>query len=96
MGGVSFPLLSDWHPKGEMGKSYGVYSEEKGFTVRSTVIIDKQGIVRYSQAVEPGGRRHATELAEICRKVLGSIPGRWLNFPVGLGGFQSPGHHQLP
>jgi len=30
MGGVSFPLLSDWHPKGEMGKSYGVYSEEKG------------------------------------------------------------------
>ena len=48
MGGVSFPLLSDWHPKGEMGKSYGVYSEEKGFTVRSTVIIDKEGIVRYS------------------------------------------------
>ena len=70
MGGVSFPLLSDWHPKGEMGKSYGVYSEEKGFTVRSTVIIDKGGIIRYSQAVEPGGRRHAKELADICRKVL--------------------------
>jgi alkyl hydroperoxide reductase subunit AhpC len=53
-----------------MGKSYGVYSEEKGFTVRSTVIIDKDGIVRYSQAVEPGGRRNALELAEICKKVL--------------------------
>ena len=70
MGGVSFPLLSDWHPKGEMGKSYGVYSEEKGYTIRSTVIIDKGGIVRYSQSVKPGDRRHAKELADICGKVL--------------------------
>ena len=84
MGGVSFPLLSDWHPKGEMGKSYGVYSEEKGFTVRSTVIIDKQGIVRYSQAIEPGGRRHATELAEICRKVLSFYPGKVTELPGGI------------
>ena len=70
LGGVNFPLLSDWHPKGQMAKRYGVYSEEKGYSIRSTVIIDKQGIVRYSEAVEPGGRRYANELAEICSQVL--------------------------
>ena len=70
MGGVNFPLLSDWHPKGEMSKSYGVYSEEKGYSIRSTVIIDKQGIVCYSQTIEPGNRRYASELAEICRQLF--------------------------
>ena len=70
MGGVHFPLLSDWHPKGEMSKRYGVYSEEKGHSIRSTVIIDKQGIVCYSQTIEPGNRRYASELAEICRQLF--------------------------
>ena len=63
-------MLTDWHPKGRMASSYGVYSEEKGYTLRSTVIIDKQGVVRWAELVPPGERRYVTELVEVCRKVL--------------------------
>ena len=28
LGGVNFPLLSDWHPKGQMAKTYGVYRKK--------------------------------------------------------------------
>ena len=42
LGGVSYPLLQDFHPKGSMATSYGTYLEDKGFTTRSTVIVDKK------------------------------------------------------
>ena len=48
LGGVSYPLLQDFHPKGAMAISYGNYLENKGYIARSTVIVDKKGIVRYS------------------------------------------------
>ena len=63
-------MLSDWHPKGRMGSDYGVYSKEKGYTLRSTVIIDKDGVVRWSEPVPSGERRYATKLVDVCRKVL--------------------------
>jgi alkyl hydroperoxide reductase subunit AhpC len=48
IGGIhTYPLLADFHPKGEVSKKYGVYKEEKGHSERAIVIVDKQGIVRY-------------------------------------------------
>ena len=60
LGGVSYPLLEDFHPKGLMATSYGTYLEDKGFTTRSTVIVDKQGLVQYS--VMANGERVISEL----------------------------------
>jgi peroxiredoxin len=37
--GVSIPLLADFHPKGEVAKSYGVYSESYGVAKRALVMI---------------------------------------------------------
>ncbi len=45
--GLSFPLLADFHPKGAMGAKYGLYSEEKGFDRRATVVVDGAGKVAY-------------------------------------------------
>jgi alkyl hydroperoxide reductase subunit AhpC len=67
--GVSFPLLADFHPKGAMAKSYGLYLEDKGITDRATVIIDKNGIVRYSASVTPAGERNPKALLAECQKV---------------------------
>ena len=67
LGGLSFPLLQDFHPKGAMATSYGTYLENKGFAARSTVIVDKQGLVRYS--VMADGERIIGELLAECRKV---------------------------
>lgn len=49
LGGLSFPLLADFHPKGETSRSYGVYSEEKGYSKRSIFILDPAGIVRHTR-----------------------------------------------
>jgi peroxiredoxin (alkyl hydroperoxide reductase subunit C) len=46
--GITIPLLADFHPKGEMSSSYGVYNEERGTTYRALVLIDPEGIVRWS------------------------------------------------
>ena len=67
LGGVSYPLLQDFHPKGSMATSYGTYLENKGFAARSTVIVDKQGSVRYS--VMADGERIISELLAECKKV---------------------------
>src|SRR2546425_12301705 len=48
IGGIhTYPLLADFHPKGEVSKKYGVYKEDKGYAERAIIIVDKQGIVRY-------------------------------------------------
>ena len=69
LGGISYPLLQDYHPKGSMSASYGTYSEDKGYSERSTVIIDKKGAVRYS--VMAKGERDISELLAECQKVNG-------------------------
>lgn len=46
MGGLWFPVLSDFWPHGETAKQYGVLRSD-GTTERAIVIIDKQGVIRY-------------------------------------------------
>ncbi len=69
LGGISFPLLADFHPKGAMTESYGLYLDDNGIADRATVIIDKQGIVRYANSVTPGGIRKSEDLLAECQKV---------------------------
>jgi glutaredoxin len=47
LGGISYPLLSDFWPHGEVARKYGVLLEEFGKTERAIFIIDEQGILRY-------------------------------------------------
>ena len=76
LGGVSFPLLADFEPKGGVAKSFGLYLDGPGLTDRATVLIDKEGVVRYINAVGPPGRRDIGELAAECEKVGGGeLPG---------------------
>lgn len=46
IGGVSYPLLSDFYPHGSVAQSYGVLRKE-GMPERALFIIDKDGVVRY-------------------------------------------------
>ncbi len=48
--GLEFPLLSDFHPKGEVARSYGTYLEQRGHADRALVVIDPDGVVAYSYA----------------------------------------------
>jgi peroxiredoxin len=46
---VSYPLLADFHPKGDVAAHYGLCNTEKGVTKRATVVIDKAGKVAWAQ-----------------------------------------------
>jgi glutaredoxin len=46
LGGISYPLLSDFWPHGAVAQQYGVFRED-GRSERALFIVDKQGIVRY-------------------------------------------------
>jgi hypothetical protein len=76
LGGVSFPLLADFEPKGEVGRKYGLYLDKAGIDDRATVIIDSEGIVRHAASVTPDGRRNIVELAELCERVDRESTGR--------------------
>ena len=52
-----------------MATSYGVYLDHKGFAARSTIIVDKQGEVRYSEMAE-GERDFSVLLAECKKRIL--------------------------
>lgn len=69
LGGVSYPLLADFHEKGRVGRLYGVYLEEQGFTDRATVIIDRQGVVRHASSVGPGGQRDIDQLLALAQQI---------------------------
>lgn len=51
---LSFPLLSDFEPKGVVAKAYGVYDAENGLNQRALFVIDADGIIRWSY-VSPSG-----------------------------------------
>lgn len=46
LGGVSYPLLSDFYPHGAVAKKYGVLRRE-GYSERAIFVIDRQGVIRY-------------------------------------------------
>ena len=56
-GGIDFPLLADFHPKGAVAQQFGLWLENAGITDRATVLIGKDGKVLWSESVGPGGAR---------------------------------------
>ena len=75
-------MLSDFHPKGAMAQSFGVYKDEHGTTQRATVIVDAAGIVRHASV---SGQRDMNELVALCQGIdeaHGGLPD--LPVPTGL------------
>ena len=48
--GISFPLLADFHPKGEVSRKYGAFIEERGHNNRSLVMVGPELSVLWSHA----------------------------------------------
>ena len=46
--GLNFPLLSDFWPHGEVSQAYGVFDPKRGCPRRSSYVIDKEGLIRWS------------------------------------------------
>jgi peroxiredoxin len=55
---LRFPLLADFHPKGEAARRYGVYEDEIGMSERALFVVDPEGVIHWSYVspigVNPG------------------------------------------
>jgi peroxiredoxin len=47
LGGLSYPLLSDHWPHGQVAALYGVLRGESGICERAIFVVDKQGKIAY-------------------------------------------------
>lgn len=55
---IEFPLLSDFEPKGEVARAYGVYRQHEGVCDRALFVVDRNRTVTWSYVspigVNPG------------------------------------------
>jgi peroxiredoxin len=61
---LNYPLLADFWPHGAVAQAYGVFNPDAGVSNRGTFLIDRDGIIRFSEANEIG---------------VGRDPQRWLD-----------------
>ena len=77
LGGITYPLLSDFWPHGEVAEAYGVLREE-GFTERALFLIDKKGVLRwskiYDQDEQPDNREVLAEIRKIDPEASAAFP----------------------
>lgn len=69
LGGVPFPLLSDFWPHGAVGKAFGIFNEERGIDKRAAYVIDAKGIIRYAKVYPQGTIPTSDELLAELRKL---------------------------
>ncbi len=47
--GLTFPLLADFNPKGEVARRYRVWRDADGFSERALYIVDENGVIQFAQ-----------------------------------------------
>jgi alkyl hydroperoxide reductase subunit AhpC len=72
LGGIDYPLLSDFWPHGEVAEKFGVLNED-GHTERVIFIIDKNGVVRYADHHDIDDVPENEELFKILEEMQQSV-----------------------
>jgi peroxiredoxin len=69
---LHFPLLADFHPKGEVARNYGVYRDIDGVSERALFVIDAGGFIHWSYVsplgVNPGANGILSALEDLQSK----------------------------
>ena len=69
LGGLSYDLISDFHPKGAVAKAYGAYRDSDGIAERALFIIDKEGRIAYKDIHDISDQPDNEDLLEVLRKL---------------------------
>jgi glutaredoxin len=75
LGGISFPLLSDFWPHGEISQKYGILRED-GTSERALFIVDRSGILRYIDIHDIDDQPYNEDLRIALRKIDPAAAGR--------------------
>ena len=69
LGGLSYDLLSDFHPKGEVARSFGAYRENDGISERALFVVDKEGKLAYIDIHNISDQPDNEDLFAVLRKL---------------------------
>ena len=69
LGNLSYDLLSDFHPKGEVAKAFGAYRENDGISERAIFIVDKEGKLAFVDIHNISDQPDNEDLFEVLRKL---------------------------
>ena len=73
LGGLSYPLLSDKWPHGEVAKTYGIFPAAQaphlGINERAVFIVDKEGKIAWAKVYELGQQPEGAEILEVLREL---------------------------
>ena len=70
LGGLNYPLLSDFWPHGEVSRRYGVFNETVGRPERAIIVLDAAGVIRYIDVHELKEVPDENEIAEEIEKAI--------------------------
>jgi peroxiredoxin len=69
LGGLSYDLLSDFHPKGEVARKYGAYRQSDGISERALFVVDKEGKLAFVDIHDISDQPDNEELFDVLRKL---------------------------
>lgn len=72
---LQFQLLSDFEPKGKVARAYGVYREKQGSCARATFVVDKDGVIAWSEVSPTGINPGAAGPLAAVEKLTGQTAG---------------------
>jgi peroxiredoxin len=67
LGTISFDLLSDFHPHGDVAQKYGVYRPNDGISERALFVVDKQGTIAWAKVYDIPQQPDNRELLDALR-----------------------------
>jgi peroxiredoxin len=67
LGPISFDLLSDFHPHGEVAQKYGVFRAKDGISERAIFVVDTQGKIAWTKTYEIPEQPDNQELLDALR-----------------------------
>ena len=68
LGAISFDLLCDFHPHGDVARRYGVYRENDGISERAIFVVDEQGKIAWAKTYAIPEQPDTTELLDFLKQ----------------------------
>jgi peroxiredoxin len=73
---LTFPLMSDFEPKGKVSQAYGAYDGRVGESTRSLFVIDPQGVIAWSHLSPDGINPGADGILAALENIGSPRPGK--------------------
>ena len=69
LGGLTYDLLSDFEPKGEVARAYDAYRAADGISERAIFIVDKEGKIAYKDIHDISDQPDNEDLFDVLRNL---------------------------